>query len=108
MASRKFNGILWTLASIALFALMFASSPAAAGGPYCAQRAKLIEGLSTKFQEHRKGVGITSAGTGALEVYASEDGTWTVVVTTTQGRTCILASGHSWQTTPKVAQGPGA
>ena len=109
MASRKFNGMIWTLACIVLFALVLASAPAAASGPYCAQRAKLIEGLSAKFQEHRKGVGITGTGTGALEVYASEEGTWTIVVTTTQGKTCILASGHSWQTTPKaVVQGPGA
>ncbi len=109
MATRTINSMLWTVGCIVLFALIFASTPAAANGPFCAQRAKLIEGLSAKFQESRKGVGITGTGTGALEVYASEEGTWTIVVTTTRGKTCILASGHSWQTTPKAAvHGPGA
>ncbi len=109
MATRTINSMLWTVGCIVLLAVIFASTPAAASGPFCAQRAKLIEGLSTKYQESRKGVGITGTGTGALEVYASEEGTWTIVVTTTHGRTCILASGHSWQATPKTtAPGPGA
>lgn len=108
MASRRIQNTLWTLGCVILFALVFVSTPAAAAGPLCVERAKLVKGLSSKYQEQRTNVGITATNTGALEVFASEKGTWTIVVTTTGGKACILASGHSWHSAPQVAQGPGA
>ena len=108
MPSRKILSSLCAMGCAAVFALMFTSTPAAASGPICVERGQLVEGLSAKYQEHRQGVGITSTNTGALEFFASEKGTWTMVITTTNGRTCVLAAGHSWHSTPRVAMGPGA
>ncbi len=108
MTSRTLLNMICSLGAAAVLAVMFMSTPAAANGPLCVERAKLVQGLSAKYQEQRKGVGITATNTGALEFYASEKGTWTIVVTTTGGQTCILATGHSWHTVPAVALGPGA
>ena len=45
-------------------------------------------------------VGVTSAG-GLVEVFATDDGaTWTIVVTTPQGRSCMVAAGEGWRAVP--------
>ena len=108
MTSRNLLSMICSLGGAAMLTILFISTPAAAGGPICVERAKLLQGLTAKYNEQRKGVGITSAETGALEFYASEKGTWTIVVTTTGGQTCILATGHSWHAVPAAALGPGA
>jgi hypothetical protein len=39
-----------------------------------------------------------------MEIYTSPEGTWTVLVTDTSGKSCITAAGENWQeVTPAVA-----
>jgi hypothetical protein len=35
-----------------------------------------------------------------LEVFVSDTGTWTVVVTDPKGVSCVLAAGQSWEEIP--------
>jgi hypothetical protein len=38
-----------------------------------------------------------------LEIFVSDSGTWTVVVTDPKGVSCVLAAGQSWEEIPSPA-----
>lgn len=71
----------------------------------CGEREELAEILKDKFDQHPVGVGLSHQSTQAFEVFASNDGSWTVMMTQTNGKTCIMAGGHSWQDVPKPVPG---
>ena len=52
--------------------------------------------LHERYEETRRGIGLSGAKQ-VLEVFASAGGTWTVVVTDPEGRTCLVASGRGWE-----------
>jgi hypothetical protein len=72
----------------------------------CGERAAIVDQLKTKYQEIRQAVGLIS-NNGAAELYVSEKGTWTMLVTLASGRSCIIAAGHNWDVSPTLAQGTG-
>lgn len=41
----------------------------------------------------------------AIEVYASPDGTWTIVTTRPDGMSCLMAAGQAWETLPLIVKG---
>ena len=53
--------------------------------------------LSGKYQEKPKAIGVSSTGKTVLEVFTSSEGSWTLLLTTAKGMTCIMGAGHSWQ-----------
>jgi hypothetical protein len=81
-------------------ALLAASATAAAaeGQPRpCADRASIIERLEQRFGEVRQAMGL-NRGNSVVEVFASaETGTWTILVTTPNGVSCMIASGELWE-----------
>ena len=89
-----------TIRKIALLTAFVLSScaPAAANGPKCGERDPIIKVLSGKYKEKPSAMGLSARGTAMFEVYTSASGTWTIVMTTTAGATCIMAAGHSWET----------
>ena len=107
MTSRNLLSMICSLGGAAMLTILFISTPAAAGGPICVERAKLLQGLTAKYNEQRKGVGITSAETGALEFYASEKGTWTILKTSADGMSCVMATGTNWRNVSPEAQPAG-
>lgn len=72
----------------------------------CGERGAIIDQLKTKYQESRQAVGLIS-NNGAAELYVSEKGTWTMLVTLANGKSCIIAAGHNWDSSPTLAQGTG-
>lgn len=77
--------------------LMLFSLPAHAQGASCGPRADVIARLSSHFGETRRGIGLGNENR-VVEVFASDaSGTWTVTVTLPDGRTCLVASGQSWE-----------
>ena len=69
--------------------------PAQAQG-MCGMRTDMIATLKTKYQEGAVAGGIAGQ-VNLLEVFASKAGTWTIMVTTPQGKSCIIAAGDGWQ-----------
>lgn len=69
--------------------------------PPCANRADFLKHLSTNFKEAPVAMGLTANG-GLLEVVASKDGSWTIIVTMPSGLSCGVASGMSWESTAEV------
>ena len=81
--------------ALGLGALLLAAQGAVAS-PRCAPRDEVLEMLGKRFEETRRGIGMAGP-TQVLEVFASAGGTWTVVVTDPEGRTCLVASGRGWE-----------
>ena len=91
------------MASAVLFTL---NTPTHAQLAMCGERAVIIDQLKTKYQETRQAVGLI-ANNGAAELYVSEKGTWTMLVTLGSGKSCIIAAGQDWNALPTLAQGTG-
>ena len=77
-------------------ALLLAAAAPAVAGARCGPRAEVIEMLGERYEETRRGMGMAGS-TQVLEVFASQDGTWTVLVTDPEGRSCLVASGQAWE-----------
>jgi hypothetical protein len=83
-----------TLVTLALLAL---TPTAEAQSRACAERATVVERLEARFGEVRQAMGLNRANS-VVEVYASaETGTWTILVTTPNGVSCLIASGDLWE-----------
>jgi len=66
------------------------------GQSICAGHEAVVEKLKKVFGEEPTGAGLSSNG-GMLEVYASERGTWTIVLTRPDGLSCLIATGEHWE-----------
>ena len=87
------------------FALTSNVGTANAEAAKCGERAKLVSMLKKRYKEEPVGLGISQKNTEAFEIFVSEKGTWTVTMTMSNGLTCVMAVGHSWQTLPKKLAG---
>ena len=88
-----------TLRTMAVAAVVetavFVSGPAAAQ-QICGPRAEMLAKLS-QYAESPVAVGLDRAGR-LLEVLATPTGsTWTIIVTSANGTSCLVMNGESWQ-----------
>src|SRR5690606_41629380 len=58
------------------------------------------------FNERQKAVGLLGEQA-VMEVFASEQGTWTILTTDTNGTSCIVAAGDGWDATLAELVGQG-
>ncbi len=90
-----------------LSALAFAAPVLAQGSQQqraCSSRADLLKRLGQVYSEDPVALGIATNG-GMLEVLSTKNGsTWTIIITMPDGRSCMFASGESWQSLPRRAQ----
>jgi len=62
----------------------------------CAERNSIVSGLGDKFGETHIGGGLQSE-TQMVEVWMSQStGSFTILVTTPDGQSCIVSSGKNW------------
>ncbi len=96
-------------ALLALLGLLCVTGAVQAQGPRCAPRDALLEALAERYGEVPIGRGITNAG-GLIEVLASPSGSWSILVTTPGGATCLVSSGEGWRRLPHAGkdEGPAA
>jgi hypothetical protein len=79
--------------------------PAAMHMP-CHNATEIAKQLNSRYDESPVAFGLQSNGN-LLQVYASEEkGTWTVVSTTPNGLSCIVAAGKSWESLPLIKTDP--
>ena len=83
------------LAAVTLFSTAGVASPFAP----CGSHEVLAKSLTTRFKEARRIMGVVNAKS-VMEIFMSPQGTWTVVVTDTNGTACIIAAGQDWQEVP--------
>ncbi len=81
---------------LALALVLAVLATTGANASICGTRPDIIGQLAARYDEAPLGAGLIH-NSGLVEVWVSEAGTFSVIVTSTQGRTCIIAAGHSWQ-----------
>lgn len=104
--SRWFGISSWLIVGVlvaALVAIFLVVQPAHAGS-YCGERTEITKSLGMKYHEKLVASGLADAGS-MIEIFASKKGTWTMIVTSPNGRSCYLASGENWEAMPRLALG---
>lgn len=91
-------------ALVATASALTASVEVAAGPVRCGARADMVHVLGSRYQENRRVMGVVNARV-VMEIFVSAEGTWTVLVTDTKGRSCITAAGDNWQEVPARVAG---
>lgn len=92
---------------LALSALIGISAvvPALAQTPQaCGPRKTVVEQLGREYAEVPVNRGITSEGA-LIELLASPSGSWTLLISLPNGKSCLAAAGESWeQLDPQTAR----
>ena len=95
MAKQRWTTALGAAAILGLAAQVSAAQPAQ--GQTCDQRQRVIGHLAAKYKEAPIAIGVTNAG-GLVEVLSTGDGqTWTIIVSSPDGTSCLLATGEGWR-----------
>ena len=85
---------------MALAVLVFSISTVQA--QTCLPRKEAISQLAKQFKEKVIGRGLSSDGNAMVELFTSEKGSWTIVVTDTKKISCLVASGENWTAVEKL------
>ena len=76
------------------------AATASHAAPTCGQRDVVLNHLTEKYGETRRGMGMAN-NNGVMEMFASAaSGSWTVTVTLPDGRMCLIASGQGYEAAP--------
>ena len=62
----------------------------------CAARNDIVNELAQRFKETPEAIGITLDGM-LIEVFVSEARTWTILITSPKGISCIASAGQNWE-----------
>jgi len=95
---------LTALAAVALFT--GAQQATSQGGNVCAPRDDLVAQLGSQYRESQKAVGLLGEQA-VMEVFASDQGSWTILTTDISGTSCIVAAGEGWDDTFATLAGEG-
>lgn len=66
----------------------------------CLPHDDAVAKLKNTYGEEKIGLGLGQRGASIVELFVSESGTWTVLVTRTNGMSCVAASGDNWSSNP--------
>lgn len=69
----------------------------------CAKQGLMQQLLAEKYKEAPVGVGTVNRDR-YMQLFVSAEGTWTMLMTQTDGQSCIIASGENWDSLPQIAQ----
>lgn len=87
------------LAALALVA----TATSASAQTQCAGTADVLAMFASEWGEYISGEGLSEAG--LLQVLSNPDtGTWTLIISTPSGISCMVASGENWTTYPARPQ----
>lgn len=83
-------------ATVAALAILLLAGPSNAQQAVCGKRSAIVERLNSGFSEQPRSAGLASNGS-LVEIFASKQGTWTIIYTKPGGPTCLVAVGDNWQ-----------
>ncbi len=87
-----------TYLGLALVPMLTLGSFEAAAQSTCSPRSDVLGHLAKKYGEAPVAIGVTNKG-GLVEVLTTGDGnTWTIIVSTPNGTSCMVAAGEGWRT----------
>jgi hypothetical protein len=67
--------------------------------PECGKRADMVKALLLKYREKQRALGIANPTT-VIEIFTSASGTWTILLTRSDGASCIVSAGQDWEEMP--------
>ncbi|MEI2297532.1 hypothetical protein [Ensifer sp. MJa1] len=67
----------------------------------CADRAQVSDFLARQYQEKPAATALINPQA-IMEVYASDSGSWTLIVTDVNGRSCVILAGKNWEALPPL------
>jgi len=108
LSFRSSRGVPSRIAGLAGLAagLAMTAASAASAQTACLPHEKLAEMLDGRYSEKPVAAGLEVGGR-LFEVFAAPDGaTWTMVLTTPEGASCVVAVGEEWQTPQQLAYDP--
>ena len=86
--------------------LAMITATAASAQTACLSHDNLVEMLDGRYSEKPVAAGLEAGGR-LFEVFAAPDGaTWTMVITTPEGASCVVAVGEDWQEPRQLAFDP--
>ena len=93
---------MFTLIGASFMALL--ATPATSAESVCGNRDDIVARLESGYQEFNSAMGMSTNG-GLVELYTSENGTWTLMLTQPNGVSCLIAAGQNWESfnSPKSA-----
>ena len=96
------------LVTVAATVLSLLPSEGASAQPQCNTRDETIKQLSDKYREAPVALGVTNTGH-LIEVLAAKDGkTWSIIVTSPQGMSCLVIAGEGWRMVKSLSNDPEA
>lgn len=96
----------YLMAATVLAAAAIPGAAQANAAAQCAPRADVVKALGDKFREREAGQGLINPNV-VLEIFVSDQGSWTVLASDIKGQSCILSVGEGWDSPTIAAAMPG-
>ncbi len=94
------------IAAAFLFTAILGGSPASAQA-VCGDHGEVLAKLQKFHSETPRAIAVSADGK-LLEVVVSATGSWSILLTRPNRRTCVVATGEGWESLPVVAREPSA
>ena len=94
-----------TLTAMVLGPMLIIASAASAAGGICSSHDKFATFLSDTYKESPRAIGLV-ANKRMMQVFVSQKGTWSILMTAPNGKACLLAAGDNWEGIKLVEKGP--
>ncbi len=89
--------IIRTFLGVGVIAISLLMAATASAQMVCGERSVMVDGLLKNYAEAPVSIGLASNGS-VIEVFASPDRSWTIVMTRPNGLSCVVAAGEDWET----------
>ncbi len=86
-----------TAFSVVFAVLMFSCSCTAYAQVACGPRNDIVKRLADKFKETQVAMGLSNSGK-LIEVFVSDKGSFTVLMSDPNGTSCVATAGENWAT----------
>lgn len=64
----------------------------------CGKREDMVKALRLQYRESPRAMGLANPTT-VIEIFTSTSGTWTILVTRSNGASCVVSAGEAWEET---------
>ncbi len=78
------------------------SNPSSTPGVKCLPHDDAVSNLKQHYDEDAIGLGLSNKGQSVVELFVADTGSWTILVTNTQGVSCVAAAGQNWSDTKAI------
>jgi hypothetical protein len=99
----KHRKLVLSAVSIAAFSLSATTVFAQPVPPSCGKRTEIVDALGKQFNERPVAQGLVNSNA-IIEVFVSDGGSWTIIATGTDGRSCVVSAGEGWESSTILAR----